>query len=323
MKYPPGGHRHRLRISGDELSELKRHTWAMAEAFGLDRKIENYKGTRPITLDRADLDCLLDVIAVALRDEKEYPDRSAPGYLTLERLGERLRQEYEGEYGPREPPAPPARKEKSSGGKTRKKTARGKPPSTADVVYQFKITLLDTRPPIWRRIQVKDCTLDKLHEHIQTAMGWTNSYLHDFKIQGKDYGDPLLLAENFMEFGYRDSTTTSVSDILPKGGKPLRFTYQYDFGDSWQHEVLFEGIVEEAAGKKYPLCLEGARTCPPEDIGGAWGYADFLESIQNEDHKQHDEMLEWVGGSFDPEAFSPAEATRRMKRGLPDTRRML
>ena len=95
MKPGSRDHRQRLLISGDELRELKRHTGAMAEAFGLDRKIENYKGTRPLTLYRWDLDCLMDVIDLALRDERYYPDRSAPGYLALKRLGERLRQEYD------------------------------------------------------------------------------------------------------------------------------------------------------------------------------------------------------------------------------------
>lgn len=191
---------------------------------------------------------------------------------------------------------------------------------TAERLYQFKITLLVIRPPIWRRIQVKDCTLDKLHEHIQTAMGWTNSHLHDFKIGGKDYGDPLLLDENFEEFDYGDSTATKLSNILPKTGKRFRFEYQYDFGDSWRHEVLFEGCLRAEQGQRYPLCLEGARACPPEDMGGTWGYADFVVAIQNEDHEQHEELLEWVGGSFDPEEFDPTEATKRMRRGLPNWR---
>src|SRR6516162_10854053 len=90
MKPLPGDHRHRLLITGDELRELKRHTGAMAEAFGLDRKIENYKGTRPLTLYRWDLDCLLAVIDLALRHERDYPDRSAPAYRALKRLGDRL-----------------------------------------------------------------------------------------------------------------------------------------------------------------------------------------------------------------------------------------
>jgi Plasmid pRiA4b ORF-3-like protein len=193
--------------------------------------------------------------------------------------------------------------------------------SPSDTVYQFKITLLGSQPLIWRRIQVKDCTLDKLHEHIQTAMGWTNSHLNQFKVGEQRYADPMLMEEDFEEFGYQDSTTTKVSKILPKTGKRFEFQYEYDFGDSWHHEVLFEGVVEADSKVKYPLCLEGARACPPEDCGGVGGYADFLEAIQNPDHERHDELLEWVGGRFDPEAFDPAAATKAMKKGLPDWRK--
>jgi hypothetical protein len=105
-------------------------------------------------------------------------------------------------------------------------------------VYQFRITLLDTRPPVWRCIQVKDCTLDQLHEHIQTAMGWTNSHLHHFRVGDQLYGDLLLMQENFEEMGYEDSTTTKLSAILPKSGRRFRFEYEYDLGDGWRHEVL-------------------------------------------------------------------------------------
>jgi hypothetical protein len=187
-------------------------------------------------------------------------------------------------------------------------------------VYQFKITLLESHPPIWRRIQVKDCTLDKLHEHIQTAMGWTNSHLHHFRISGRPYGDPMLMQENFEEFGYKDSLRTQLSDILPRHGRRFRFQYEYDFGDSWYHEVLFEGVVRVEPRQKCPLCLEGARACPPEDVGGVWGYADFVEAIQDPAHEEHEGMLEWVGGSFDPDAFDPERATREMRRGLPNWR---
>jgi hypothetical protein len=126
-------------------------------------------------------------------------------------------------------------------------------------VCQFRVTLLDARPPIWRRIQVKDCTLDKLHEHIQTAMGWTNSHLHHFRVGEQLYGDPLLMQENFEEMGYEDSTRTKLSDILPKSGRRFRFGYEYDFGDAWRHEVLFEGCLRAERGKLYPVCIEGAR----------------------------------------------------------------
>jgi hypothetical protein len=189
-------------------------------------------------------------------------------------------------------------------------------------VYQFKITLLDTKPPIWRRIQLGDCTLNKLHEYIQTSMGWTNSHLHHFRIDETLYGDPLLLAGNWEALKYKDSTRTLVSDILPKDGKRFAFEYEYDFGDGWVHEILFEGRLPAEPRKKYPICLEGERACPPDDCGGVWGYADFVEAISDPDNERHDELLEWVGGKFDPEAFNPTTATRDMKKGLPDWRSM-
>ncbi|MEI9479970.1 MAG: hypothetical protein WCO26_25830 [Deltaproteobacteria bacterium] len=98
MKPGRNDHRHSLLVCGDELRELKRHTVAMAEAFGLDTKIEKYKGTRPITLYRWDLECLMDVIDVALDDERDYPDKSAPEFEALKRLGDRLRKEYDETY---------------------------------------------------------------------------------------------------------------------------------------------------------------------------------------------------------------------------------
>lgn len=134
--------------------------------------------------------------------------------------------------------------------------------SSPSNVYQFKITLLGSKPPIWRRIQVHDCTLVKLHEHIQTAMGWTNSHLHDFEIKGKRYGDPELLDDGFDDFECEDSTITFLSDILPAKGKKFRFRYEYDFGDGWEHDILFEGYPPVDPKAKYPLCLEGERACP-------------------------------------------------------------
>ena len=201
--------------------------------------------------------------------------------------------------------------------------AKRKKPKAADLLYQFRITLLDIRPPIWRRIQDEDCTLDKLHEHVQTAMGWTNSHLHHFKINETFFGDPMLLAENFEDLGYEDSTRTQLSAILPTSGKRFWFQYEYDFGDSWWHEILFEGSLHADEGKTYPLCLDGARACPPEDVGGTPGYEEFLEAMADPGHERHDELVEWVGKRFDPESFNPAAATKRMKRGLPNWRRMM
>jgi hypothetical protein len=190
----------------------------------------------------------------------------------------------------------------------------------AERLYQFRITLLDTQPAIWRRIQVKNCTLDKLHDHIQTAMGWTNSHLHHFRIGKQLYGDPDLLQESFEEMEYEDSSRTKLSAILPKSGQPFVFEYEYDFGDGWRHEVLFEGCLRAEQEKRYPVCVEGERACPPEDVGGVWGYQGFLEAMADPGHERHEELRDWIGGRFDPEAFDAAKATKRMRRGLPDWR---
>jgi Plasmid pRiA4b ORF-3-like protein len=215
----------------------------------------------------------------------------------------------------------PAKRVQPKSSKTKKPTAAGK--ETAPTIYQFKITLMGRKPPIWRRIQTPDCTLDKLHEHIQTAMGWTNSHLHQFTIAGERYGDPELLNDDFDDFECIDSRKTMLSQILPASGKRLKFKYEYDFGDSWEHEVVLESSRPPESGKKYPLCVEGERACPPEDVGGGWGYEEFLAAIADPKHEEHESMLEWCGGSFTPDAFDPAEATRRMAKGLPDWRKML
>ena len=188
-------------------------------------------------------------------------------------------------------------------------------------LYQFKITLLESKPLIWRRIQVKNCSLDKLHEHIQTTMGWTNSHLHQFEIDGERYGDPELLDDGFEDFECVDSTVTKISKIVPKNGKRFQFLYEYDFGDGWEHEVLFEGCLKAEKGGRYPVCIEGERACPPEDVGGIRGYAEFLEALANPNHEQHDDFLEWAG-EFDPEKFDAGETTKAMRRGLPDWRQM-
>jgi hypothetical protein len=199
---------------------------------------------------------------------------------------------------------------------SQKSRAKAKPATGS--LFQFKITLLGSTPAIWRRIQVQDCTLDKLHEHIQTAMGWTNSHLHQFEIEGKRYGDPELLEDCFE---FVDSTKTMVSDITQRRRR-FAFKYEYDFGDGWEHEVLFEGCPGIEKGQNYPVCVEGERACPPEDVGGVWGYQDFLAAIADPKHEEHDTFLEWCGGSFFPDKFDAVSATRRMVRGLPDWRKM-
>ena len=188
--------------------------------------------------------------------------------------------------------------------------------SVSSQIFQFKITLNASKPAIWRRIHVKDCTLDKLHKHIQTAMGWTNSHLYQFIINKKNFGDPQLLDDGFDDFDFIDSTVTKLSDVVPEHGERFRFLYEYDFGDSWEHEMLFEGCPQVKPGQQFPLCLEGQRACPPEDVGGVWGYQDYLEAIADPKHEEHAEHLEW-SGPFDPNAFDATKQTQLMRQGLP------
>jgi len=189
---------------------------------------------------------------------------------------------------------------------------RRKPTGTADLIVQFKITLLDTKPAIWRRIQVPDGPLAMLHECIQAAFGWWNYHLHQFVIDGVQFGPSF--PDDF-DFGLEmeDEGQVLISDLLPKSGKRTRWWYEYDFGDDWRHEVLFEGYPPLEKGQKYPVCLDGARACPPEDVGGPWGYAEYLEAMADPKHEQHDDFMEWRG-PFDPEAFDARKATKQMRK---------
>ena len=191
--------------------------------------------------------------------------------------------------------------------KTRKRR-----PTKSDLLFQFKITLLDIKPAIWRRIQVPDCTLADLHEYIQAAFGWENYHLHQFEIDGVQYSQPAPDGDDF-DMDFEDETDVLLSKLLPKSAKRTRWIYEYDFGDGWRHEVLFEGFPPSDPKAKYPLCLEGERACPPEDCGGPWGYADYLAAIADPEHEQHEEMLEWRG-PFDPEAFDAKRATKEMRK---------
>ena len=187
----------------------------------------------------------------------------------------------------------------------------GQKPVCSKDIFQFRITLRDIKPPIWRRIQVRDCTLGELHEHIQAAMGWQDCHLHQFTINDVEFGP---IAPDAMPFGpeFEDETQVVLSDVLPQQGERFLFRYTYDFGDDWRHEVLLEGKPNAIAGEKYPVCLEGERACPPEDVGGSWGFADYLEALTDPSHDQHAELLEWRG-RFDPEVFDAAKVTRTMR----------
>jgi hypothetical protein len=187
----------------------------------------------------------------------------------------------------------PVLKEPASRNGTRRRTM----PSKAQI-YQIKVTLDESKPPIWRRILVPgDATLEKLHYILQVAMGWTNSHLHQFIVGQTFFGQP------HPDFGLemRDERRVKLSQIAP--GEGFAFRYEYDFGDSWLHNLVVEKVLEPEPGQHYPVCVKGKRACPPEDVGGVWGYEGFLEAIGDPDHPEHEDYLEWIGGEFDAEEF--------------------
>lgn len=185
-------------------------------------------------------------------------------------------------------------------------------PKSGDFVYQFKIALIDLAPPVWRRIQVPDCDLGQFHRYLQGAMGWQNCHMHQFVIDGERFSSVGPFGSDPLD-DFRNEDAVRLSDLIPQSGRRrVRWLYEYDFGDDWRHEVLFEGFPMVDAKAPAPRCLAGERACPPEDCGGPWGYADYLDAINDPEHEEHDSMLEWRG-PFDPEAFDAGKATKEMK----------
>lgn len=164
--------------------------------------------------------------------------------------------------------------------------------------YELRVVLKDIKPPIWRVIRVPgNTTLHRLHQVIQAVMGWTNSHLYLFHVGEADFGEP----DPEWEQEVMDSTRTSLERIVRSGVRS--FVYEYDMGDSWEHQITIQKTLEDDRNETQPVCLEGARACPPEDCGGPYGYPDFLEAISDPNHEEHEETLEWAGGHFDPEEF--------------------
>jgi hypothetical protein len=174
-------------------------------------------------------------------------------------------------------------------------------------IYQLKVTLRGSKPAIWRRVEVADSvTLAKLHSILQTAMGWYDSHLHQFVVGDAYYGVP------HPDMDVRDERRFKLNQALtaPK----QKIVYEYDFGDSWEHEIVLEKVLAPEPGATYPRCTDGKRACPPEDCGGIWGYAELLEAISDPEHPEHEEMSEWLAEDFDPEAFDLDEVNVQLRR---------
>lgn len=163
-------------------------------------------------------------------------------------------------------------------------------------LFTLKVSLLGIKPLIWRRIIVRgDIDLYTLHDVIQIAMGWTDCHLHQYFV-GK-----MRISEPDFNDDAEDEGDFTLADIASKVG--AKFRYEYDFGDSWIHEVQVEAIENDTSTHKFPICTDGARNCPPEDVGGIWGYSELVSAMEDRKHERYKEFIDWLGEPFKPEAF--------------------
>ncbi len=178
--------------------------------------------------------------------------------------------------------------------------------------YTLTIELDDITPRIWRQVVVPgNLTLARLHGVIQDAMGWESYHLHLFEVGERRFGpDPH-------DDGFGPPEEDEGRFTLERLFKEKdRFCYWYDFGDDWRHTVLVDKVGDEA-GTFAPRCVAGARACPPEDCGGVWGYADLVKALKRPRSPRHQEMREWVGDEWTPEAFDVDAADRLVARNRP------
>jgi hypothetical protein len=187
------------------------------------------------------------------------------------------------------------------------KTKKAEPLAKVDHVCQFLIVLPKTDPLVWRRIQVPEAySFWDLHVAIQDAMGWRDYHLHEFivvdsktsRVKRIGIPDDEMPGERPCLAGWK----VPISRYLTYGTDPVR--YRYDFGDDWEHIVEFEECLP-ADAEPYPRCVAGVGACPPEDVGGTTGYAEFLRAISDRRHPEHAAMRQWAGGTFDPHVFEP------------------
>ncbi len=173
--------------------------------------------------------------------------------------------------------------------------------------FRFRVALLGIEPAVWRTVDVPaSYNFWSLHVAIQDAMGWLDCHLHTFRVES---GGKTL------EIGIPDDLL-GMRDVSPGWDVPLSahldqlktgVMYEYDFGDGWEHTIQLEEVVDLLADYSYPRCLDGAQACPPEDCGGVHGYQLMLEVLKDPRHERHHEMIEWIGGKYDPDIFDPAK----------------
>jgi hypothetical protein len=195
----------------------------------------------------------------------------------------------------------------------RKKNRQTGPKEKPAPIFQLKISLAFSDPLIWRRIQVSgDTNLGRLHDILQLCMGWSDLHAHRFLV-GKVFYAPSN-GDNILEkTGERDESEFRLAAL--ETDMKWVFTYIYDFGDGWEHEIELEETLPAGKGGSHPVVLTGERACPPENVGGIPGYEEFLSIINNRHHAQHKRIAEWHGADhFDPDHFEMARINRALKR---------
>ncbi len=179
-----------------------------------------------------------------------------------------------------------------------------------DHALRIKVTLEGLRPAVWRRIEIPcTATFWDFHVAIQDAMGWDDSHLHLFNVK-------LPLSDEKYQIGIYDDGLDPMDSQLLMDWNVLvaevltlvsrRCEYLYDFGDDWRHRLLLEKIVPREVDTAYPRCLGGKNACPPEDVGGVWGYRRMLDSLADPKDEEHEEWSEWLPAEFDPTRFDPS-----------------
>ena len=173
------------------------------------------------------------------------------------------------------------------------------PTPSGHPVVDCTIELREVEPRVWRRLHLPGSVrLDKLHRMFQAAMGWEDYHLHSFEIGAECYG---MQFDDYPDDELQEKDFTVVTAI----GANERFTYEYDFGDSWEHEITVHRVWRMSKGLKFAVCLDGANACPPEDVGGSWGYEHYLAVLADPTHEEHEHLSGWRG-PFDPNAFDLA-----------------
>lgn len=183
---------------------------------------------------------------------------------------------------------------------------------TVPKIYELYVELEDIEPVIWRRLLVPaTITLPKLHDLLQLAMGWMDSHLHSFTIGDQTFG--MAGIDDFEELNWLDERRQTLKSVL--SDRIHEFTYEYDFGDSWRCRIAVKPLAQPVPDWSYPLCTGGARAAPPDDVGGVSGYETFLAAIKDAEHEEHESMLTWIGGAFDPEGFDLNTVNRILRFG--------